>query len=95
MRPMACCRHCQNQNAQYKRHESIVVVGIASHIDFALGQAAGDTGTALTDLRPAGAASIGGKRVDVVTQGEYISKGQEIEVMLIEGQRVVVWMKNK
>ncbi|MCR8641982.1 nodulation efficiency protein NfeD [Paenibacillus sp. N1-5-1-14] len=47
-------------------------------------------GVALTPLRPAGTASIDGTRVDVVTQGEFIASGSQIEVIQVEGVRVVV-----
>ncbi|MCL1974878.1 MAG: nodulation protein NfeD [Firmicutes bacterium] len=50
----------------------------------------GKRGTALTILRPAGAAEIEGKRVDVVTAGEFIAAGSGVEVTLVEGMRVVV-----
>ncbi len=50
-------------------------------------------GTAMTDLRPAGAARISGNRVDVVSRGEYIEKGAEIVVIKVEGNRVVVRQK--
>ena len=48
------------------------------------------TGTAHTDLRPAGTAVINGKRVDVVSEGGMIAKGTSIKVVQIEGLRVVV-----
>jgi membrane-bound serine protease (ClpP class) len=48
------------------------------------------TGIALTDLRPSGTAEIDGKRVDVVTDSEFIEKGSNIEVVEVEGIRVVV-----
>ncbi|MBD2844455.1 nodulation protein NfeD [Paenibacillus sp. IB182496] len=47
-------------------------------------------GTALTPLRPSGTADIGDARVDVVTSGEYIDRGQAIQVLFVEGSRVVV-----
>lgn len=47
-------------------------------------------GTALTTLRPAGIAEINGERVDVVTDGAYIEKGTQIEVIKTEGARIVV-----
>ena len=50
----------------------------------------GMTGVALTDLRPAGTARLDGQRVDVVTEGDFISNGTEIEVLRVEGVRVVV-----
>jgi membrane-bound serine protease (ClpP class) len=48
------------------------------------------TGVTLSDLRPSGIASIDGERVDVVTEGEHISEGEPIEVVLDEGYRHVV-----
>lgn len=48
------------------------------------------TGTALTPLRPSGAALINGRRVDVVTEGSMIERGQAVKVVDIEGLRVVV-----
>ena len=50
----------------------------------------GAEGIALTDLRPAGTAVINGKRVDVVTDGEYIKNGTSLVVNFIQGSRVVV-----
>ena len=51
---------------------------------------AGKPGKAVTPLRPSGTAIIEGKRVDVVTLGEFIDKDSEIEVIEVEGYRVVV-----
>lgn len=50
----------------------------------------GKSGKALTPLRPAGAALISGNRVDIVTQGEFVPAETEIEVIFVEGSRVVV-----
>ena len=50
----------------------------------------GATGTALSDLRPSGIAEIEGRRVDVVTSGEYLPRGETIEVISDEGYRRVV-----
>ena len=50
----------------------------------------GQTGAALTDLRPAGTMQIGKLRVDVVTEGGYIARGSEVEVVRVEGNRVTV-----
>jgi membrane-bound serine protease (ClpP class) len=48
------------------------------------------TGTALTNLRPSGTAMINNKRVDVVTEGAMIDRGQPIKVVAVEGMRIVV-----
>ena len=50
----------------------------------------GAEGIALTTLRPAGSAQINGKRVDVVTDWDYIEKGKKIRVLRVEGIKVVV-----
>lgn len=50
----------------------------------------GARGIALSDLRPGGFARIGDERVDVVTQGDFIPAGAEIEVLHDEGYRRVV-----
>ena len=52
--------------------------------------AAGARGTAVSPLRPAGIADIGGARIDVVTEGDYIDADEPIEVLRVDGNRVVV-----
>ncbi len=50
----------------------------------------GKSGKSLTPLRPAGTALINDQRVDVVTLGDFIEAEVEVEVVLVEGNRVVV-----
>lgn len=50
----------------------------------------GSIGVALTPLRPAGTIEVSGKRLDVVTGGEYIPAGTSVMVIKVEGARVVV-----
>jgi len=50
----------------------------------------GAKGISLTTLRPAGTAEINGRRVDVVTDSEYIENGKNIEVVEVDGMRIVV-----
>jgi membrane-bound serine protease (ClpP class) len=50
----------------------------------------GQSGTALSPLRPAGIAELGGARVDVVSEGAFIEAGSGIEVSRVEGNRIVV-----
>ena len=50
----------------------------------------GATGKALTDLRPAGSALFGEQRVDVVSDGMFISKEASVRVTKVEGRRIVV-----
>lgn len=51
---------------------------------------AGASGIAQSDLRPAGVARFGTERVDVVTEGDFVAAGSEIEVLRVEGNRVTV-----
>lgn len=50
----------------------------------------GRRGVAATPLRPAGIADLNGERVDVVSLGEYIDTGTPIEVLRVDGNRIVV-----
>ena len=50
----------------------------------------GQSGETLAQLRPSGFARIGDRRVDVVTQGEMIDKGESVSVVDVEGNRIVV-----
>jgi membrane-bound serine protease (ClpP class) len=55
----------------------------------------GEVGTAVTALRPSGIASLGGLRVDVVSEGDFIQVGQAIVVVRDEGHRVVVKLRDQ
>jgi len=50
----------------------------------------GQTGRALTPLRPSGTAQIGNQRVDVVAETGLIDPESQIKVIQVDGSRVVV-----
>jgi membrane-bound serine protease (ClpP class) len=50
----------------------------------------GKRGTAATDLHPSGIAHLNGVRVDVVSDGDFINSGQAVEVVRVDGNRIVV-----
>lgn len=50
----------------------------------------GKIGETVTPLRPAGIVEIEGDRIDVVSEGGFIDKGEEIIVSEIAGNRIVV-----
>jgi membrane-bound serine protease (ClpP class) len=54
------------------------------------GALVGRTGTALSPMRPAGIADIDGRRLDVVSDGEFIDAGSRIEVTSVNGNRIVI-----
>ncbi|HNR05412.1 MAG TPA: NfeD family protein [Bacillota bacterium] len=50
----------------------------------------GMRGTVATPLRSAGTVIIDGNKIDAVSEAEFIDKGIEVEVIKIEGGRIVV-----
>jgi membrane-bound ClpP family serine protease len=50
----------------------------------------GKQGMTLTNLRPSGIANFNGVKLDVVSDGEFISKDTLVQVMKVEGRRIVV-----
>lgn len=68
----------------------------ASHVVRAeeKGVRVGDTGIADTFLRPAGKIVISDKPFDAVTAGEFIEKGTAIEVIKVDGNRIIVTVKS-
>ena len=50
----------------------------------------GAVGEVLTELRPSGSVRLNGKPVDVVSEGAFVPKGVQVQVVAVEGNRVVV-----
>jgi membrane-bound serine protease (ClpP class) len=50
----------------------------------------GSVGVAVGDLRPSGVAEFAGVRFDVLTEGEFVARGERLEVMRVEGNRIFV-----
>ena len=50
----------------------------------------GKEGVADTFFRPSGYIVIDGKKYDAVSEGEFIDKGSNLKVILVEGNRIVV-----
>jgi len=50
----------------------------------------GQCGAALTPLRPSGTAMFGDQRMSVVAEGEFIERDARVEVIAVQGSRVVV-----
>lgn len=50
----------------------------------------GERGVTITDLRPTGTARFGDLRVDVLSEGGFVLRGSEVEVLRVEGNRVTV-----
>ena len=61
-----------------------------SAVDDKAAELVGKEGKTLTALRPAGAAEIEGRRLDVVTDGVFVEAGRPVRVVSVEGARIVV-----
>jgi len=55
----------------------------------------GKVGEVVTICRPVGNVDFDGKKLDVISRGEYINKGTIVEVIEIEGNRIVVKAKTE
>jgi membrane-bound serine protease (ClpP class) len=53
----------------------------------------GKEGIALTPLRPAGKAFVNNRKIDVVSEGEFIERSEAIIVKKIEGNKIIVKKK--
>ncbi|OPJ64446.1 NfeD family protein [Clostridium oryzae] len=58
----------------------------SSDLDYLLGK----KGIVITDLRPAGSVDIDGVKFDVISDGEYISKGTNVEIFKVSGVKLLV-----
>lgn len=67
--------------------------GVSSQ-DAGLADYLNQSGQAISDLRPGGVALINGKRVDVVSTGDYIDKDSEIVVADVTGNQIIVKKKD-
>lgn len=50
----------------------------------------GQTGRALTPLRPGGVAEVGGERLEVETEGTFVAAGSRLRVVALDRRRVIV-----
>lgn len=50
----------------------------------------GAGGRAVTPLKPGGKVEVRGRVLDVVTEGDYVAQGEPVEILRIEGMRIVV-----
>lgn len=58
--------------------------------NFAYNKLIGKRGIALTDLKPSGFIIIDDKKIDVQTSGEFIPKNSIVEIISVEGIKIVV-----
>jgi membrane-bound serine protease (ClpP class) len=44
----------------------------------------------MTPLRPGGKVQVDGQILDVVAEGEFVAPGEPVEIVRVEGPRIVV-----
>lgn len=71
-------------------HTEVMTPEMSTGVDESSKLLLGSLGTTQTELRPAGAALLGDKRVNVVSDGHFIAKGRPVKVVDVSGNRVVV-----
>lgn len=54
------------------------------------GATLGDTGEAITDLRPNGKAIINGHKIEVYSSGDFVSRGATVEIIKITNEKIFV-----
>mgnify|MGYP001159494226 CR=1 FL=1 len=59
-------------------------------VSIGLEEFVGKTGESTSDLRPSGWVIIKDKKIFVVSEGEYIQKGEKVSILSVDGNRVVV-----
>lgn len=50
----------------------------------------GKTGVAISPLRPSGSIEIDGRKLDAVSEGDFIERDEQIKVIKVEGSRIIV-----
>lgn len=53
----------------------------------------GDLGIALTSLRPSGFISIQGERLDAISEDGFVEKSNPVEVVKVQGSKIIVRRK--
>ncbi len=68
------------------KFEDVTATGVESDLE----ELVGKEGMTVTRARPSGMAEIDGRRVDVVAEGMMINVNKPVEVIGVEGNRVIV-----
>jgi len=69
---------------------SVQVNGGEEYTDSLVHELVGKQGVAIMDLRPAGKIEVGDRKLDVITNGEFIEKGAKVRIIAKEQMRTVV-----
>jgi membrane-bound serine protease (ClpP class) len=78
------------QNTRYGKRMTLQTSVDGKTATHCLAEFVGQSGTAVTDLRPAGTVVIDGRRVDAISDGEFIENGQTVRVLRAQGICIIV-----
>ncbi|MEO6738942.1 MAG: NfeD family protein [Chthoniobacteraceae bacterium] len=78
------------QHTRFGRSMTLTASDVGTSQADGLVQLAGQTGTAITPLRPSGTILVAGRRVDAITGGEFIEHGTCVRIVRAEGSAVIV-----
>ena len=78
------------QRTRFGRSMTLSATGTGNVQAEGLAQWIGQTGTAITPLRPSGTILVAGHRVDAITGGDFIEQGTPVRVVRTEGSGVIV-----
>lgn len=78
------------QQTRFGRRMTLAATSTGTTQASGLAQLIGQTGTAITPLRPSGTILVAGKRVDAITGGDFIEQGTAVRIVRVEGLGVIV-----
>jgi membrane-bound serine protease (ClpP class) len=78
------------QHTRFGRRMTLAATSTGTSQAEGLAQLIGQTGTAVTALRPSGTILVEGRRVDAITGGEFLEKGTPVRIVRAEGSGVIV-----
>ncbi len=78
------------QQTRFGRRMRLEETSVGDTIEAGLASFAGQSGTALTPLRPGGTVLIAGRRLDAITDGEFIDAGTNVRVVRAQAASLLV-----
>ena len=78
------------QHTRFGRSMTLAATSTGTSQADGLAQWIGQSGIAITALRPSGTILVAGHRVDAITGGDFIEKGTPVRIVRAEGSGVIV-----
>ncbi len=78
------------QQTRFGRRMRLEETSVGDTIEVGLASFAGQSGTALTPLRPGGTVLVAGRRLDAITDGEFIEAGTSVRIVRAHAASLLV-----